>query len=126
MANQIDFQPQILNLSMYAGDGVKFRVMFKDRAGAPIDVTGTVKAQIRTARLSPDPPVVEFAINDTDAYLGVFVLSLTRQQTTDLSNDPSSKAGKFTGVWDIQWTPDSDEPKTLCQGSVECVADVTR
>jgi hypothetical protein len=53
-------------------------------------------------------------------------ISLTGDQTRDLSDDPSSVAGKFTGYWDIQWTPAEAQPRTLCQGKVECVSDVTR
>ena len=61
-----------------------------------------------------------------DAYLGKISLSLTGEQTRQLVDHPSSKDGKFTGVWDIQWTPAGLQPRTLCQGKVECVADVTR
>jgi hypothetical protein len=126
MANQINVQPQILDLSLYAGDGVEFRLICTDSAGAPIDITGTVKAQIRLDRLSTDPPIVEFSVNSVDAYQGIVVLSLTGVQTTELVQDDSSKAGKFSGVWDIQWTPSGKQPRTLCQGKVECVTDVTR
>jgi hypothetical protein len=121
MANQINLQPQVLDLGLYAGDGVEFRLKCTDKAGAPIDVTGTVKAQIRVDRLV-DPPVVEFTVNAIDAYLGIIVLSLTGAQTAELSAD----TGRFIGVWDVQWTPSGKQPRTLCQGKVECVTDVTR
>jgi hypothetical protein len=125
MANQINLQPQVLDLELYAGDGVEFRLKCTDGAGAPIDVTGTVKAQVRLDRLV-DPPIVEFTVNAVDAYLGIIVLSLTGAQTAQLSTDPSSKGGKFVGVWDVQWTPAGKQPRTLCQGKVECATDVTR
>jgi hypothetical protein len=118
MAGQINLQPQVLDLALYAGDGVEFRLVCTDKAGAPIDITGTVKAQVRVDRLTPDPPVVAFSVNSTDAYLGIIVLSLTGAQTATL--------GKFNGVWDVQWTPAGEQPRTLCQGKVECVIDVTR
>ena len=123
---QIDLQPQVLDLKLYAGDGVKFRLLCTDKAGAPIDVTGTVKAQIRLERLTADPAIAQFTVSSVDAYQGIIVLSLTGEQTQDLSEDDSASNGKFVGVWDIQWTPSGDEPRTLCQGKVECVADVTR
>lgn len=126
MASQINLQPQTLDLALYAGDGAKFKVICTDPANAPIDVTGTVDAQIRLDRLTETDPIVEFTVNNTDAYLGIIVLSLTGIQTRELSAHPSSSGGKFTGVWDMQWTPADDEPRTLCQGKVECVSDVTR
>jgi hypothetical protein len=126
MANQINLQPQVLNLSLYAGDGVEFRLVCKDGSGDPIDITGTVTAQIRLDRLTSTNPIVEFTTSMVDAYQGIVVLSLTEDQTRDLVMDSSAKAGKFLGVWDIQWTPANTPPRTLCQGTVECVADVTR
>ena len=126
MANQINVQPQVLDLALYAGDGVEFRLKCTNGADAPIDLNGVVKAQIRLDRLSEDPAIVDFTIGAVDAYQGIVVLSLTGIQTTDLVEDPSSKAGKFSGVWDIQWTPSGKQPRTLCQGKVECVTDVTR
>jgi hypothetical protein len=126
MASQINLQPQALNLMLYAGDGVEFRLICTNGANAPIDITGVVKAQIRLERLTPDPPVVEFGTNMVDAYAGVVILSLTGPQTQMLSQHPSSKEGKFTGVWDVQWVPSGKQPRTICQGIVECVADVTR
>jgi len=126
MANQINLQPQVLNLMLYSGDGVKIRLLCKNSADAPIDVTGTVKAQVREKPLDPDPAIVEFASNMVDSYQGIVVLSLTGNQTKTLSQHPSNNNGKFTGVWDVQWIAANEEPRTLCQGSVECVSDVTR
>jgi hypothetical protein len=126
MAGQINLQPQILNLSLYAGDGVEFRLVCKSGTGAPIDITGVVKAEVRLDRLSSDNAIATFSVNSTDAYQGIIVLSLTGAQTEALSQHSSSKAGKFSGVWDIQWTPAGLQPRTLCQGTVECVADVTQ
>lgn len=122
MAGQINLQPQVLDLALYAGDGVEFRLVCTNSAGAPIDVNGAVKAQVRVERLTEDPPLAQFAVNTTDAYQGIIILSLTGQQTQDLVGT----SGKFSGVWDIQWTPSGKQPRTLCQGKVECVADVTR
>jgi hypothetical protein len=126
MANQINLQPDVLDLILYAGDGVEFRVVCTDGAGAPIDVTGIVKAQIRLERLTEDPPLAEFAVNSVDAYQGIITLSLTGDQTKQLSLNESANRGKFTGVWDMQWAPSNSQPRTLCQGKVECVSDVTR
>lgn len=126
MAKQINSQPDVLDLILYAGDGIEFRMICTDGAGAPIDVSGEVKAQVRLERLTPDPPIVTFAVNAVDAYQGIITLSLTGDQTASLSQHESNKAGKFIGVWDIQWTPSGAQPKTLCQGKVECAVDVTR
>jgi hypothetical protein len=126
MADEINVKPDVLNLGLYAGDGVSFRIICKTPAGAPVDLNGTVKAQIRLERLTPDPPILEFSSNMVDAFKGVVTLSLTGAQTQQLITHPSAKAGTFTGVWDTQWTPSNNQPVTLVQGKVECVADVTR
>ena len=118
----INIRPSVLDLMLYAGDGVEFRLICTDSGNAPVDITGGVKAQIRTDRASVDPPIVEFTVGTVDAYQGIIVLSLTGEQTQELvaENDP------FSGVWDVQWEPANSEPRTLCQGKVECVADVSR
>jgi hypothetical protein len=127
MANQINLQPQVLDLMLYSGDGFKVKLTCMDKAGAPVDVTGAVTAQIRLDRLTPEnPPVLAMSVDLTDAYLGVVKLSLTGDQTQELTDGSSAKNGKFVGVWDVEWDSAADEPKTLCQGVVECVADVTR
>ena len=122
----INLQPQLLDLALYAGDGVEFRLVCTDSKGAPVDITGSVKAQIRLDRLDAAAPIVEFTTGMVDAYKGIIVLSLTGTQTRTLIQHPSSKNGRFIGVWDIQWTPSSAQPRTLVQGKLECVADVTR
>jgi len=126
MANRIDLTPDVLDLMLYAGDGVEFRVLCTNGSGAPVDISGSVSAVVRLERLTPDPPIVAFAVNLVDAYLGKIILSLTGDQTMQLAMHPSSKAGKFIGVWDLQWTPAGSQPRTMCQGKVECVVDVTR
>ena len=127
MAN-ITLQPQVLDLALYAGDGVEFRLICTDSENIHIPITGSVTAQIRVDRTSPDDPIVEFAADMADADEGIILLSLTGAQTQELLADASVKAGsgKFSGVWDVQWTPTGEEPRTLCQGKVDCVADVTR
>ena len=126
LVNKINVQPQILDLALYAGDGFSFRIICSDADGAPVDITGTVTAQVRLRPTTDDPAIVEFASGMVDSYQGIVVLSLTGDQTRELSDHPSSKDGKFTGAWDLQWTPSGAEPRTLCAGKVECVSDVTR
>jgi hypothetical protein len=132
MAGQLNMQPPILDLALYAGDGISFKLSCTDNMEPPgsVAIVGDIQAQIRVDRLSADPPVAEFAADMTNADAGEVVLSLTGEQTQSLMVDlPPAAKGKFSGVWDVQWTPeapDSIEPRTLCQGKVECVADVTR
>lgn len=126
MANTINLQPQVLDLSLYAGDGVEFRLVCTDPDDAPLNVDGETEAQIRVDRLTDTDPLVEFATDMSNASSGIIGLSLTGEQTQELMADPSVTKGKFTGVWDIQWTPPDEQPRTLCQGKVECLADVTR
>jgi hypothetical protein len=122
----IDVQPKLLDLALYAGDGFTIKLNCVDSDGDPVDMTGTVRAQIRLTPQAADPPLVEFASIMTDAWQGIVVLKLTGAQTKLLSDDPSSVNGKFVGAWDIQWAPAGAEPRTLSRGSVECVSDVTR
>lgn len=126
MPDSVDLQPRFIDLKLYAGDGVQFRFTFRDNANALVNITGTVKAQIREKRLAVDPPVTEFDSDLTDGAEGVVILSLTGDQTQELVSHISSKNGKFNGVWDVEWEPEDSEPYTICQGKVECVADVTR
>lgn len=122
MAKQtITYVPQVLDLIMYAGDGVKFRLVVTDVAGAPVNLTGTMIAQVRVAREDPDPSVASFTVDLTDAATGIAVLELTGVQTHALITTDE----KFVGVWDLQWTAVGDEPMTLCQGKVECMPDVS-
>lgn len=127
MAN-ITVQPPVLDLSFYAGDGVAFKLLCKDDANVVVDVRGAIEAQIRVDRTLEDPPVVEFSSDMTKAQQGEIILSLTGPQTQALVTHPSTKpgSGKFAGVWDVQWTKTGAEPRTLCQGKVECLADVSR
>lgn len=126
MANAINLQPQVLDLSLYAGDGVEFRLKCTDNENDPLDVSGTTEAQVKTDRLEGTEPIVEFVTDMVNATQGIIELSLTGADTQTLAADPSSKNGKFTGVWDLQWTPPGGQPRTICQGKVECLADVTR
>ena len=118
----INIRPSVLDLMLYAGDGVEFRLICTDSGNVPVDITGSVKAHIRLDRASDDPPVAEFNVGLVDAYQGIIVLSLTGDQTQELvePKDP------FIGVWDVEWEPANSQPRTLCQGKVECAADVTR
>jgi len=123
---RIDVQPAALDLALYAGDGVSFRLICTDNANDPVDVSGAMAAQVRADRITDVAPIVEFDADLADAVDGIVSLSLTGVDTQTLVDHPSSKDGVFSGVWDVQWTPTGKEPRTLCQGKVECVADVTR
>jgi hypothetical protein len=121
MADQnISYVPQVLNLSFYSGDGGSFRIVAKDGNDAAINLTGTMRAQVRKTRTSPDPPDAIFSINLDDAADGIAVITITGEQTQLLA--PTSK---YSGVWDLEWTPVGAEPMTLCQGTVECKPDVS-
>lgn len=122
----IDLKPQVLDLSLYAGDGVEFRLICTDSDGDPLNVSGNITAQIRVDRSEASSAIVDFDANLIDADKGIVALSLTGDDTQALMMDPTVSKDKFQGVWDVQWTPSGQEPRTLVQGKVECVADVTR
>lgn len=128
MAGQLSIQPPVLDLALYAGDGISFKLICTDDGDPPepVDVSGDIQAQIRVDRQSTDPPVGTFSADMSGADVGEITLSLTGDQTADLMTGAGVVKGKFTGQWDIQWTQTGGEPRTLCQGKVECIADVTR
>lgn len=118
---EIDLSPQVLDLTLYAGDGVNLRLTVKDTEDDPVALTGTIEAEIRAKRTDPDPVSAEFTVDLTDSETGVALLSLTGEQTQALVTDK-----KFRGTWDLQWTPAEQEPRTLYQGKVVCLIDVSR
>jgi hypothetical protein len=54
MPKQISVIPDVLDLKLYAGDGVDFRLTCSDPTGAPINLSGSVQAQVRVGRLDED------------------------------------------------------------------------
>jgi hypothetical protein len=122
----ISVQPEVLDLSLYAGDGFSFKLTCTDDADAPINITGVVKAQIRLGRDTGATILTEFVTDLTGHAQGTIIFSLSGSQTQALGDHPSASAGTFKGVWDAQWTPLGAEPRTICQGKVECLFDVTR
>lgn len=121
----ISLVPEILDLSLYGGDGVELRLVVTDTGGAPVSLTGTIDAQVRSTRTTSAEAAV-FDADLTDADTGVVILSLTGAQTEALHGDPDTPTERFVGVWDVQWTPQGSEPVTLIQGKVESALDVTR
>lgn len=123
-APSLNFRPQILDLYIYAADGLSIKLACKDKAGNPIDINGSVAAQIRVDRIHPtDTPLATFTVSLVDAYMGI--VGLTLSAASSLALLPPGE-NEFVGVWDVQWTPATALPRTLVQGKVECVADVTR
>ena len=121
----ISLVPESLDLKLYGGDGVELRLVVSDTLGEPIELTGEVNAQIRSSR--PNVNIsADFTANITDAAGGICMLSLTGDQTSSLHGNPTTPMERFTGVWDVQWTPEGSEPVTLVQGIVESSLDVTR
>lgn len=106
---------------LYAGDGisVKFTVQYPDSSPFPLD--GVVSSWIKSKRTDPDPPLLEWTVDDTQQPNGIVLLSLTGDQTESLVNGK----GVFAGVWDLQFLPTGAEAMTLAQGNVTCNADVT-
>src|SRR5690348_10724381 len=105
---KIDLSPQELDLVLYSGDGVKFRLVVSDKNNEPINLTGAIEAQIRSKRGEDVEPAAEFNVDMTDSDTGIVVLSLTGDQTKALAD-----TRKFDGFWDVQWTPSGEEPRTF-------------
>lgn len=127
MAGQLSIQPPVLDLALYAGDGISFKLICTDDADPPepVNISGDIQAQIKVNR-SDTTSVATFSADMTGADIGEIVLSLTGDDTSALMEGPGVTKGRFGGQWDVQWTPTGGQPRTLCQGKVECIADVTR
>jgi hypothetical protein len=121
MAQTIDLSPKELNLKLYSGDGASFRLIVTDKIGESVPLTGIVEAQIRAKRGTDDDPDAEFEVDLTEAADGIAILSLSGEKMQELA-----PVKNFVGFWDVQWTPEDSEPRTLVQGKVECGLDVTR
>mgnify|MGYP003579260262 CR=1 FL=1 len=125
----LEVLPPEVNISFYAGDGVSYKLVFKTNEDpqVPIPIPGTIEAQIRVDRGLTTPILVSFSTDMSEADPeGIVYISLTGEQTQDLVEHVSTKKGKFKGVWDVEWTAPGSEPRTVIQGDVECLADVTR
>lgn len=120
---KLNVSPPQVDLTLYAGDDVEFRLICTDSGGNPVDVSGEAAAQVRVDRKLETTALLEFESVMDEAAAGIILLKLTDEQTASLITDDT---GKFTGVWDVQWTNTSGEVRSLCQGKVECLADVTR
>jgi hypothetical protein len=120
----IAFVPQTVNLTLYAGDGATVQLTVTDASGAPLPLTGAVTAQIRAARTDPDPAAADFASDLSQGAQGIVLLTLTGADSAGLMDGSTEDA--FTGVWDVEWTPQDAEPLTLLQGKVKVALDVTR
>jgi hypothetical protein len=123
-SSPISLVPETQDLKLYAGDGVELLLSVSNSVD-PVELTGTIAAQIRSSRADSEI-LAEFGVDITDAPNGLATLSLSGDQSRALHGDPETPLEKFTGVWDVQWTPDGGEPETLVQGSVESNLDVTR
>lgn len=121
---QLSLAPQELDLEIYAGDGVALQVVAKNSAGVAINLTGTVKAQIRITKSAPDPPAAVFTVDSTNAATGILILRLTGAQTLGLVAGLGDDG--FRGFWDCQWQAAGSEPTTLLAGAVVCDTDVSR
>lgn len=121
----LSLAPQELDLKrLYAGDGVALTVTTRDANNAVVNLTGTIKAQIRPLKSAPDPPALTFTVDTTNAATGILVLKLTGAQTLSLVTGLGDDG--FRGFWDCQWQGAGVEPLTLLAGMVICDTDVSR
>jgi hypothetical protein len=120
--SQISVVPQRVDLVAYAGDGVTLRLSAVNaETGDNLDLAGELAAQVKANR-SDEEPLTEFTIDTEQAAEGILELSLSGEQTAALLTDSS----RFKGSWDVQWTADGEQPRTLVQGTLTCDLDVTR
>lgn len=111
-----EFLPANFDLELYKGDYLPFRLILRDSAGVPIDLTGyTARAQIRD--YIDSTVVFEFALTITPTTGTIDVIL----------NSPIS-SGLLPGsyIWDIQVTNPSGNTRTHIAGDVKVYDEVTR
>jgi hypothetical protein len=118
---KLNLTPQFLDLALYSGDGVEFNLTVLDTDKVPVPLTGSMRAQIRITRDAP-AVLASFGVDLSNYSEGKALLSLDGDDTAALT--PTEE--KFNGAWDVEWTPEAEEPRTIIQGKVECWPDVTR
>lgn len=94
---------------------------------AALDVSGyAFLCQIRSSKKSVTV-MATVDVDDTDADVGILILSLTPSQTQDLNPVAGGKES-VSAVWDFQGTPTSapGEPLTWWEGPVTIELDVSR
>jgi hypothetical protein len=90
--------------------------------GAPLDITGTLAAQARKKATDPDPAPLEAEFDIIDAPNGVVMMTWPGDQVQALV----AASGKWSGVWDLEYTQAPLAPLTLAAGKISLEADVTR
>lgn len=127
----INTLPPVLDIVAYAGDDTRITINLSS-AGVPVDLSGTHEAEIRLTRSgdvlgvinieNPGIGQVEIVLDsETSALL---VADIDVESTEYFGNDLIT-APMFKGVWDWNFIVGS-ETKTLAQGKITVIKDVTR
>lgn len=113
-----DLRPAVLDLALYAGDGIAFTVHIKDEDGVAVDVSAyTWVATWRPTRSSPDTDKITLSIDSSGAASGDLLVSIPAT---------SSRVMTPSGDWDLQGTIGAGDPTTIVTGNVTIQQDVTR
>lgn len=120
------FQPKLcdsLNPSTYPDGILTEPTVINGVTWMPFDLTGyEVRSQIRKTRLYAEPLAMPFTVTVMDAALGIFKLSLTKEQTTNLAMNDS-----VSYTYDVQIDAiDGTESTTYLSGAINITLDVTR
>lgn len=111
--------PALLDMTIYQGDTLRFRMLVKDTSGAPVDVFdllmyGAVRKSV--AELPTVPPLVTFTFEQNE--LNEIIIELTAANTKKLA------AGQY--VYDVQGTAAAENRvTTFLYGSITVTADVS-
>src|SRR3954467_14790097 len=100
--------PETLDLALYAGDGVAIRLSLTNSTGDPIGVTGTMRAQIRTSRSSPEVSA-EFTAVPEDNAIVISLLENKHKRLFQVTNHLQG-CGIFNG------SPKEENPQRLYEG----------
>jgi len=107
--------PADYDLTIYQGSDFSRTFLFKDQAGAVIDLTNVTAAAKVRAEFASTTELVEFSTVVTGAP-GAVEISLTKAITTAMDNSGLSRSAKI-GYWDLELTDASGRTERTHQGN---------
>lgn len=118
--------PERYDIDAYRGDDLVIPLAAANSSG-PLDITThTIIAHIRRNALDEDPPAETFDVVLENPTQGLFLLVLPHARIAALPCDPTPHTDGSKYVWDVQHTIPGGRTKTLYQGTLTLIADVSR
>ena len=117
--------PDQVDLSFVAGDTFRIRVRVVDPESSAALPLAEYSFLAEIAKMPERTIVAEFEVTpDPDDPTAAVILTLSPTETAVL---PGMGDGKeFKGIWDLEVTFPNDDVRTVANGTVTCILDVSR